>query len=89
MILLLAEYGMFDLLADRQSMNRPLSAGAALRFLLSVAALILAYAWATLMAFRRSPRWSFRMGWLAVALPVLGLMLLNPFTQCAVTTLSK
>lgn len=75
--------GLFQLLSDTGGMHRPMSKGAAVRFLVANGALVLGHLLVLALAFRRRARLAFRIPLLVVGLAVVGTLLLNPFTQCA------
>ncbi len=81
--------GLFQLLSDTGGMNRPMTKGAALRFLVANGTLALGHILVLVMAFRRWKALAFRIPLLAFGLAALGALLLNPFTQCAMDTVRR
>jgi hypothetical protein len=82
--------GLFTLLDDSSIVpHRTLSRSAAIRFLIGLSALMTGYVMAMAAAWKRGRSWSYRFPLVAVSLAVLGWMLLNPFTQCALEAVNR
>lgn len=90
LLALLGVVGLFRILDDSSIIpHRPLSKPAAYGVLGGTFALILFYLAMGFRAFKHRTQWAYRVSWLLIALPILGLMLLNPFTSCALEAIQR